>query len=236
MIAYEFAIISGFVIGILGSFHCIGMCGPLALSLPTQNLSPLKKANSIFAYNIGRAFSYSLIGLFFGFLGMSFQLFKLQQALSIGAGFLLLLIVFSFQFNFLKFSAFSKASQFLKYRLSTFLKSEKSVLNFFYIGIANGFLPCGLVYAALIPAITYGSAFKTSLSMFGFGLGTIPIMAFTMIAGRFISIPIRKAISTLSPYIIASIAILLILRGLNLDIPMISPKAVENKVSCCHKN
>jgi hypothetical protein len=80
-----------------------------------------------------------------------------------------------------------------------------------------------------------GYVVNSSLLMFGFGLGTIPMMALTMLFGKFISIPIRQKINKLIPYIMMGVAVLLILRGLNLGIPYISPKMVGEKVNCCHR-
>ena len=86
-------LITGFTIGVFGSFHCVGMCGPLALSLPIHQLTTFNKSMAIGLYNLGRSFSYASMGIVFGLLGMSFSLFKLQQWLSIGAGSVILLFL-----------------------------------------------------------------------------------------------------------------------------------------------
>ncbi len=229
------ALVSGFSIGILGSFHCLGMCGPLALSLPIHHLSKANKTFSILSYNFGRAISYATIGVIFGLLGMSFSLFKLQQALTIGAGVLLLLVLLGVQFGKTNFKFIANFSLFIHQKLNQFLHAKQSPLNYLSIGIANGFLPCGLVYVAVIAGMATGYVVNSSLLMFGFGLGTIPMMALTMLFGKFISIPVRQKINKLIPYIMMGVAVLLILRGLNLGIPYISPKMVGEKVNCCHR-
>ena len=234
----ELAVIiaSGFSIGIIGSFHCVGMCGPIALSLPVHQYSNSKKILAIFLYNIGRASTYALMGLIFGILGQSFQLFKIQQYTSIVAGvFILSILLFSSlsQFNISFISSFSLK---IKNKLGTLLKRDKTIPSYFAIGLVNGFLPCGLVYVAIATAVAAGTMLKSSLLMFAFGLGTIPVMAFTMYLGKFISISFKNKLNKLTPYIIGVVAILLILRGLNLGIPYISPKQVGQHKTCCHKS
>lgn len=215
--------ISGFSIGLIGSFHCVGMCGPLALSLPIHHLSRFYKSAAVLLYNVGRAFSYGAIGLLFGLLGQGFALFKLQQYLSIFAGLLILAILLNHQFGSLKINPLSKFTTAVKLKLSTYLKSEKSLSSYFSIGIINGFLPCGLVYVALATALASGSLLNSSLLMFFFGLGTLPMMALTMVLGKFISSGLRIRFNKMIPNITMVIAILLILRGLNLGIPYVSP-------------
>jgi sulfite exporter TauE/SafE len=86
-------IIAAISLGLLGSFHCIGMCGPIALALPVHQYSPLKKYLGIFLYNLGRVVTYTFLGVVFGLLGQSFFLGGFQQILSIVIGVLLLLSV-----------------------------------------------------------------------------------------------------------------------------------------------
>ncbi len=227
--------ISGFSIGILGSFHCVGMCGPLALALPVHYLSPYNKFFSILFYNLGRAVSYTSMGVFFGLIGQSFVLFNLQQVLSIGAGTVILIILLIHQFGNPVTNKFSRISEGIKSKLGAYLKSDKKLISYLYIGILNGFLPCGLVYIAIAAAIAAGTVLKSSMLMFAFGLGTLPIMALTMVFGKFISLNLRQRINKISPYLIMCVALLLILRGLNLGIPYVSPTHNAGHVECCHK-
>lgn len=226
--------ISGFSIGILGSFHCIGMCGPLALALPIHHLSSFFKALSVLLYNLGRAITYSFMGMVFGIIGQSFNFFNWQQGLSIGAGILILAILLLNQFGNMSTSRVSRFSQAIKVKLGTYLKSDKKLISYLYIGLLNGFLPCGLVYIAIASAIATGSILSSSLLMLSFGLGTIPIMALTMVLGKFISITLRQRLNKLTPYFIMGVAVLLIVRGLNLGIPYLSPAHNANHISCCH--
>jgi uncharacterized protein len=81
------------LLGLLGSFHCVGMCGPIAFMLPVSRDNKLKKIFQIFLYHIGRLLAYSTIGLAFGVVGKSLNLFGFQQQLSIFIGALMILII-----------------------------------------------------------------------------------------------------------------------------------------------
>ncbi len=76
-------LLSALIFGLLGSFHCIGMCGPIAFMLPLDRNNRVRRISQIFLYHFGRLLTYSIIGLLFGFLGKSFYLFGIQQYLSI---------------------------------------------------------------------------------------------------------------------------------------------------------
>ncbi|MDX1602871.1 MAG: sulfite exporter TauE/SafE family protein, partial [Salinimicrobium sediminis] len=95
---------SALILGILGSFHCIGMCGPIAFMLPVSRDNKVKKFLQIFLYHFGRLLSYSLIGLAFGLLGKSLNLFGLQQQLSIGIGILMITVILVPTKQFQKFN------------------------------------------------------------------------------------------------------------------------------------
>jgi sulfite exporter TauE/SafE len=236
-----YAITSGFLVGLLGSFHCVGMCGPIALALPIHQQSTSKKIFSLLAYNIGRVLTYSLFGLVFGLLGKSIFIGKYQQLFSVLAGILILLILIipkvSTYIN--KQSIFIKYQQKIQQHLSALFKKEKSIQNLFLIGFLNGFLPCGLVYMAVAGALATGSISNSILFMMAFGFATIPIMFSVSFFGNFISNSWRASIRKIIPLIIGMMAVLLIVRGLNLGIPYLSPKIEQSKdgtvQSCCHK-
>jgi hypothetical protein len=230
-----FVLLSGYGIGLFGSFHCIGMCGPIALSLPIHQFQPVQKIVSVLFYNFGRSISYAIFGMLFGLIGSTFTFFKIQQFLSIFSGILLLLLFLNQRYGKVNFSIFYLFTSKIKNQLGVYLKSEKSVLSYLFIGVLNGFLPCGLVYVAIAAAIAAGSVFKSSLLMFGFGLGTIPVMVLLMYFGKFLSQNIRSKINAVTPYLIMGMAILLIIRGMNLGIPYISPSLIDETVNCCHR-
>lgn len=98
---------SAFILGLLGSFHCVGMCGPIAFMLPVDRTNSIKKVSQIAIYHFGRLLSYSLIGLVFGLIGKSLYIFGFQQQLSILIGVLMILVVVIPQKTFNKYN-FSK--------------------------------------------------------------------------------------------------------------------------------
>lgn len=217
---------SGIILGLLGSFHCIGMCGPIALSLPSGSKSKRSFIAGRLLYNSGRIISYSVIGLIFGFLGSRIYLFGLQQSLSVILGTVILLsVIVSFKRkNILsKNKYFNKL--FLRYKnLFSNILHKKSKPSLLLIGILNGFLPCGFVYFALSGALISGEPFTGSLYMMLFGIGTIPLMLAVSVSGNFMNLSLRRKINKFIPAFTILIALILILRGMNLDIPYLSPK------------
>ncbi len=223
-------LISAFVLGLLGSFHCVGMCGPIAFMLPVDRTNSVKKITQITIYHIGRLISYSIIGLVFGLVGKSLYIFGFQQQLSIVIGILMIIVVLiphrTFNnYNFSKpvFKIISK----LKSSLGKALKKKTSD-TFLTIGFLNGFLPCGLVYMALFAAIATGSTIQGSLYMLIFGLGTIPLMTTAIYFSTFLKGSIRQKIQKIIPIFVILIGILFILRGLGLGIPYISPAPIHD--------
>lgn len=230
--------LSAFLLGLAGSFHCIGMCGPIAFILPIDKESPVKMVFQTILYHLGRLLSYSMIGLLFGLLGKGLYLAGIQQQLSIFIGVLMIAIYFIPFKKLISFNVTSPISKLvlqLKKKLSLYL-NKKSNTSLLVIGILNGFLPCGLVYMALIGSIAMASAYKGAFYMFLFGLGTIPLMTGAVYLGNFINIAVRNKIQKMIPVFIVIIGILFILRGLGLGIPLISPPneslKIENPVKC----
>ena len=226
---------SGLIFGILGSFHCIGMCGPIAFMLPLNRKNKLKQFFQISSYHLGRLFTYSLIGLLFGLFGKGFYFFGFQQTISVIAGFLMIFIVLLPQIfkrfhvtNFIN-RVFIKVKSNLGKEL---IKKEND--TFFTIGFLNGFLPCGLVYMAIFGALTTSNGLQGSLYMFLFGIGTVPLMTVVAYAGNFLSLNKRVKVQRIIPYAVVFIGVLFILRGLGLGIPYISPKPILNTVTINH--
>ncbi|NNK82410.1 MAG: sulfite exporter TauE/SafE family protein [Flavobacteriaceae bacterium] len=218
-------LVSALVLGLLGSFHCVGMCGPIAFMLPVDRTNSYSKVFQIALYHLGRLISYSLIGLVFGLLGKGIYIFGYQQQLSIIIGIVMIIAVLIpyntiSKFNFSKplFRFISK----IKSALGKELK-KKSPDTFLTIGFLNGFLPCGLVYLAVFAAIASGSMVDGLLYMLAFGIGTIPLMTLTIYISRFLSGKVRNYIQRIIPIFVVIIGILFILRGLGLGIPYISP-------------
>ncbi len=228
--------ISGLLLGALGSLHCVGMCGPIALALPVHKYSKLKKYSGILLYNLGRACTYALLGLLFGQIGHSFYLVNMQQSIAIVLGTIILLGLFLSYSNFLlyfKLNFYKQALQVLKIQLAQLFK-KNGIFYLLLIGLLNGLLPCGMVYMAIAAAIVNGNSISGFSFMFAFGLGTFPIMLVLIWFGQTISMQYRNLFKKTMRFITAAMAILFILRGLNLGIPYLSPKyeAQTNSVEC----
>ncbi|MDP4285431.1 MAG: sulfite exporter TauE/SafE family protein [Bacteroidota bacterium] len=228
--------ITAFVIGGLGSVHCVGMCGPLALSLPVVGSSVSSKFTATLLYNSGRIVTYAALGALFGMVGKTFALFGYQQGLSVVLGTVILIfLVIPKQSNL-----FNKANIFVSffYQLRASLGklfARKNYQSVFFIGLLNGLLPCGLVYMAIAGAVATASVGNSSLFMAAFGLGTLPMMWSVSFFGSFINIKARQKIRAAYPYMMFIMACLLILRGLGLGIPYISPAnftAMHSAVEC----
>ncbi|SEB74220.1 hypothetical protein SAMN04489761_1631 [Tenacibaculum sp. MAR_2009_124] len=233
-------LLSALILGLLGSFHCIGMCGPIAFMLPVNRKNPVKQFFQITSYHFGRLFTYGLIGLLFGFLGRGFYFFGFQQQLSIAVGALMILIVFLPKI-FNRLNRISNPLNKLIMKVKSALGNElrkKGNDTFFTIGFLNGFLPCGLVYMAVFAALTTSNALEGSLYMLLFGLGTIPLMTTVVYIGNFANISIRQKIQKVIPFIVVFIGVLFILRGLGLDIPYVSPSGnvsnIYEPIKGCH--
>jgi uncharacterized protein len=232
-------IMAALLMGVLGSFHCVGMCGPLVISLPLNNNSKRAKFFGAVLYNAGRVVTYAVFGLLFGLLGRSFALFGFQQWLSVILGVLIIVFVIlpkraaSFEKPGVVFWLMEK----LRSRLGNLFR-EKNQASFFTMGMLNGLLPCGLVYMAVAGAVATGDIAGSVLFMTFFGLGTLPVMWGVAFFGNYVSLRFRQSIRRAYPYMLLLMACLLILRGMGLGIPYVSPemKAEQNKtINCCTK-
>ncbi len=238
--------ISALSLGLLGSFHCVGMCGPIALAIPLKTDSWLSRILGGVIYNLGRAITYAIMGAVFGFVGQGLVMSGFQQWVSIimGAVMIISVLLPSFFKNWFDTdkSVFGFVGK-LKMHLRK-LFAQSSHASLFLIGLLNGLLPCGLVYFAIAGAVATGSFYNGSLFMFIFGLGTIPMLLAISLIGNMITLELRKKITRLIPYAIVLIGVLFILRGLSLGIPYLSPpeeamtipveKTEDQKPSCCH--
>lgn len=232
-------LISALIFGLVGSFHCVGMCGPIAFMLPVDRDSPIKKALQILSYHLGRLFTYSLMGILFGYLGKGFFLFGFQQQIAIITGVLMILLVV-----FPKITAkipLSKVLNQFVFKVKNALGNELKKKNndtFFVLGFLNGLLPCGLVYMAILGALTTSTPISGAFYMFLFGLGTIPLMTAVVYFGSFTKGNFRTIIQKAIPVVVVFMGVLFILRGLGLGIPFLSPpepvltSAIETVKSC----
>jgi len=225
---------TAFMMGLVGNFHCAGMCGPIAIALPLDRNSWAKRLLGSMLYNLGRTLTYSILGGFFGLVGKGFVMAGFQQWLSIVMGGVMILIVL---FPALFKNPFEVETGMLKFvggvkRNLRKLFGKTSYGSVFMIGALNGLLPCGLVYFAIVGAIASGSVLMGSLYMALFGLGTMPIMFAIPLLGNVITGQLRQKLTKAIPAMMILIGGLFIVRGLGLKIPYLSPPdkvlSVEN--------
>ncbi len=226
-------LISGFILGLMGSLHCVGMCGPIAFMLPVDRENNFNKGFQITLYHIGRILAYTSIGLLIGALGRGLNLFGIQQQISIFIGILMILvIVLPYFISFKKGASNLYSKYLLKIRSGMGqLFKKRSADAFLTMGFLNGYLPCGLVYLGVLGALAMESLWTSAIYMVLFGIGTVPLMTITVYLGNFLNAKARKKIKQLIPVAVVIIGVLFILRGLGLGIPFISPEPIPDMAS-----
>jgi len=224
-------LISAFLIGAAGSLHCVGMCGPLMLSnvFIHENLK-----ESILRWNFyhaGRIFIYAMWGVLFGSIGISIKWFGMQQNISVSLGLgilstMLLIRIFP--------TVETKIQGLIPYKILVKKlypsNSGSTIRNAFLGGLINGILPCGLVYVALAGATAMQNPVQGAIFMVVFGIGTLPMLLLVMIIGSRLQFTIRIHLVKWYPIMIGLMAILLIIRGLNLG-NVFSPALVKNSIA-----
>ena len=217
--------ILAFSLGLIGSLHCVGMCGPIALLLPLQRQRKAFRWIQLGAYFLGKTLAYTLIGLLFGIVGEGLFIAEYQQEFSILAGLVMIgMGLFSLLHISLKGiqNPLLKGFALLKSALGRQL-TKKTLSSSLFIGFLNGFLPCGLVYTALFGALAMGNLWDSMGYMTAFGLGTIPLMLLLVVLGDFLPVGLRRQLNQWLPMVVIVVGILFVLRGLGLGIPYLSP-------------
>jgi sulfite exporter TauE/SafE len=220
-----------FMIGLLGSLHCIGMCGPLAFSVPVVKPGWLFLITNKLLYQFGRILAYCILGVVIGLIGQQLWLAGIQQGISIFSGILILTAACS---RIFKFSLFKNKSQVLLGPFNRmFNYALKHKANHLIIGFINGFLPCGFVYLALAGALNTTDVSHAVTYMFWFGLGTLPLMFIATISMGFTGTMLRNKINRVIPYMMLCLGLWFICRGLTLNIPYLSPANTQNGITDC---
>jgi uncharacterized protein len=229
--------LAAILLGMGSNLHCLGMCGPLNLALPIGNYPPLARFLLAVTYHTGRIIVYGLFGLIAGFFGEVIALGKYHELISIVFGSLIILMAL---FSFIKVGEGARWGNKLSSAAISYWKKEKSPFAFLLMGAVNGLLPCGMVYLAMAGAAATGYWYSGILFMLIFGIGTLPltlgVALFTNYFSKLWKVRILKKLE-LSKVFAITVGLLLIVRGLSLDIPYISPKTdVESGIvqSCCH--
>lgn len=221
---------TAFTLGLVGSLHCAGMCGPLAMAVPVMGKGTAAIAFSRLIYNSGRLVTYMVIGILFGLLGQAFALAGIQRWISIAAG----VVIIGALLVSLKWGNSTMMTAWIGRLKGLFggALRNRTAPSLFALGLVNGLLPCGLVYVAAAAAVTTGAWYHGAIYMFFFGLGTLPIMlGIGMLIGR-LGQQWRLRLQNLVPVSLAIVGALLILRGAGLGIPLLSPPPLESGEVC----
>lgn len=212
------------IIGLSSSFHCIGMCGPIAVAVPTRSNSSFGAFILLLQYHFGRILTYAALGLLIGNIGLTLKMFGALQWISIISGIALILFAWKKLFSHhLEIPFVGKVTQFISRNIGKIVRSE-SPFKLLILGMLNGLLPCGMVYIALTNALLTGSPISSAAAMIFFGVGTLPAMLiFGMMLNK-ISFSLRAKLNKMIPVLLTIVGALIVLRGLNLNIPYLSPK------------
>jgi sulfite exporter TauE/SafE len=223
------------LLGLAGSLHCVGMCGPLLLALPLDAAGKRHVLSQMLVYHSGRLLTYAGLGIFFGLLGQGLAVAGLQKILSISAGVFMLGMAFmAWRFEQLvtALPGFAAFTQRVKSGIGNRMRHNPGGSTFF-IGLLNGLLPCGMVYAALAGAIATTGGPEGGLFMLVFGLGTLPLLLLVSVLGRSFSVSIRQKIKFAQPILLGLVGFLLLQRGLHLDLSLFE-SAVPKAGMDCH--
>lgn len=207
----------------LGSLHCAGMCGPILITVNQGRTKPLSEV----LHHSGRLLTYALFGAVAGALGNTFSIMGWQQSFSIAIGVLMvlsvLIIPLSKRFNAIEGELSRVAIKFTGWiHRAGFGKNQLRFLT----GVGNGLLPCGLVYLAVAGAANTFTPWDGALFMLAFGAGTLPMLLVLTAFGSKLSLSLRNKLRKLIPITVFVMGCLLIVRGMNLGIPYLSPQMV----------
>jgi len=179
-------VISMLLLGLLGSGHCLGMCGPLVIALPGQ----FGRWSAHLLYHLGRLCTYTLMGFLMGGLGSGWSpsdwplepvslswVTRLQIAMAAAAALFLLLfglnrLALLPEPKWLSVASPAKIPGFQRIMHSVMKRNR--ILHVYFIGLMLGLLPCGLSYAAFARSLAAGSTLRGGLLALMFGLGTLP--------------------------------------------------------------
>lgn len=230
-------LLSGFVLGLAGTAHCIGMCGPISMAIPLDRRNAFTMLTGILQYNFGRILMYATIGFVIGSIGFSVKLIGFLQGLSIISGVLLIFYAYKRYWSTTEFKEYTPAflSKFISQGMGKTLASDFP-LRRVGLGILNGLLPCGMVYAALIGSLVSAHPIQGASYMIFFGLGTLPCLILVAFSAQLIGLKTRAFLQKFSPYMLILVGSMLVLRGMNLDIPYLSPSIKVNQTTGAFEN
>jgi len=220
-----------FFIGLFGSIHCVGMCGPLMMAIPGNQSGTVWLLFDKFIYQLGRVVSYTILGLIIGLIGKQVWLLGIQQSVSIISG---VLIIIAATTRLLKWPLFyrGRASHPATVINRLIVYALKHRWGHLFIGMLNGLLPCGFVYVALVGAVNTPSVLSSAKYMFLFGTGTLPLMFIAALGSSFITSNVRRKLNNIIPYFMLLLGFWFIMRGLSLNIAYLSPSISADQSIC----
>lgn len=234
--------LTAFITGLVGSLHCLGMCGPIALALPGTEKKGWRYLLGRLLYNFGRLLTYSIMGGIVALLGVAAAMFEVQRWFSLALGVILILLALK------HYGVFGRRAQASDNFLSRAWRRGmgrmmrlKGLGGLFALGLMNGVLPCGLVYAGLFLAANSTYAWEGMAKMALFGLGTLPLMLSLSWSGKWLTGWLRSRTRLVMPVVMTFMGILFLLRGMALGVPYLSPRMEAGsepgkvKMSCCEK-
>lgn len=207
--------ISAFLIGLMGSLHCAGMCGPIMLSL-TRNADK-RQVFAFVIYHLGRLAVYALIGVFFGLISASVQFFAFQKYFTLFIG-VLVLSLFAFPKMRNRFEGWYYNSAFYQRIKSRLIGLYASRMRWLAAGVLNGFIPCGLVYLAAAGAMLAGDVGSGVTYMLAFGAGTLPLLAGVSALRRYF-MPFLNRFPNITTTIALISGLILVVRGFVAESP-----------------
>jgi sulfite exporter TauE/SafE len=223
--------ILGLSIGIVGAFHCVGMCGPLVMALPLGKLEPWRRGVYVFTYHIMRIVAYLTLAFLVFMLKLPFIITHFFGFLSFFFGVFLLFVSLFQWMPQLKFSAWIRAQ--ISNIYQHWMQQPRSLLKIGGLGFINGWIPCGLTYSALASSLLYPSLDQSLFLMLGFGVGVFPILFFTTWFGQALLKRFGKYQKYLSQIILILVALMLIYRGLQMEFfSKRRPQEVPEKIHC----
>ena len=220
------------LLGVAGSPHCVGMCGPLMFALHAPGMQ--RSTLALLEYQLGRIITYAGLGLFFGLAGKGIALAGLQQILSVGAGILMIafaLMAWRIERAMGTLSWIQQYSAWVQQKMSGILRDRPEQKSLVF-GLLNGLIPCGMVYAALAGAIAATDAWGGAGFMAAFGLGTAPLMLAAGILGQKFSSNMRHIFRRVQPVLLVVSGLLLIQRGLHLDLSLFQSAVPPAGLDC----
>lgn len=210
---------SAFLIGLMGSLHCMGMCGPICMTLPLGQTGS-DRLWALMTYNAGRIGVYVLLGIFFGFVGAGLRLAGLQASLSVVAGVVMIVaavFAIDLESKLVRWKPLQLLTRWVHRELGVLLSRAEG--SGWKMGVLNGLLPCGLVYLAVAGSLSLGNPGWSGAYMLFFGLGTLPAMMAAGMAGQWLSHRMRQKIRLLYPPLMIFLGIWLVYRGVNFHLP-----------------